>query len=81
MTVKELIDILSTADPNAVIVVSSDEEGNSYRYAHNIDATDLNCEGSWEVEIGLRKLTQEYIDRGYTDEDVLEDGTPCVVIW
>lgn len=38
MLVSELINSLKTKDPNAVVVISSDEEGNRYGVLYAIDA-------------------------------------------
>lgn len=43
MTVAEAIELLQRADPNAILLVSSDEEGNSYRRA-SIGGNETFCD-------------------------------------
>ena len=81
MTVKELKELLEQCNDDDVVVVSSDEEGNSYRKLSTVSADLYACEGSYNVEIGLRKLTPSLEEEGYSEEDVLEGGSPCVVLW
>lgn len=76
MKVKDLIKYLELANPNDIVVLSSDSEGNSYSVL-----------GGWsdeynfkDGEIGLRKLTKEMEDQGYSEEDVMK-GKPAIVLW
>ena len=81
LTASSLMEILKTVDPDAKIILSSDQEGNSYRLCWTI-STDHNCqETECEYEIGLKELTEEDRLAGYEDEDMLEDGESCVILW
>lgn len=75
MTVKELIEKLLTLDPNRVVVLSRDEEGNGFNELAHI----TNCSYR-KGEIGLEQLTAELRRQGYTEEDLME-GTPALVLW
>ena len=83
MKVKDLIKALKTADQNADVVMSSDEEGNSYRLA-KVDPSKgqvYEAVNSFEIEVAYAELTPELTKHGYTEEDTKPDGTPCIVIW
>ena len=77
MTVRELIEILSSMDPDRIIVLSDDDEGNGYRPAHCISD---NCAYK-DHEIGMESLSEKDRRAGYTEEDIMSDGHPCVVLW
>lgn len=78
MLVKELLDMLKDANPDAVVVLSSDSEGNSYSelsgYSDEYNFDEENA------EIGLKKLTAELKKQGYSKED-LKEGKDAVVLW
>ena len=77
MTVKELIKELKKLDQNRLVVISSDEEGNSFNEFYSLSTASYDKEAK---EIGLEELTDEDIAVGYEEEDVKE-GVPCVVLW
>lgn len=79
MTVRELQAILAKCNPNDIIVLSSDGEGNGYEMCYTV-STKYNYDSA-NKEIGLRQLTPEDIKLGYSDEDVNEGGVACVVLW
>lgn len=73
MTVKCLIAKLSKLDPNRLVVLSSDMEGNSFSpLAHIEKNLAFNAE---RAEIGVEKKI-----RGYDDEP-MTDGVPAVVLF
>lgn len=80
MIVKELIDILKECDPNSIVLVSEDPEGNGYMEASGV-SIDMVCTGTYRFEIGYKRLTSELAAAGYSEEDILEDGKDCVIIW
>ncbi len=77
MTVRELIGILSAMDQDRIIVLSEDQEGNGYRPAYSISD---NCAYK-DREIGMQSLSEDDRRWGYTDEDIMVDGEPCVCLW
>ena len=79
MTVRELIEFLNGVSPDCEVVISTDLEGNKYRPLYVI--RDGYNYGPEDCEIGLRSLTEEDIKAGYSEEDVLVDGTPCVILY
>jgi len=80
MTVKELIEQLSEMDPDRIVIVSKDSEGNGYSPLCDVATAVYIAETTWSGEIGLEELTEEDIQQGYDEEDVKE-GEPAVVLW
>lgn len=78
MKVKELLKLLKNANPDALVVLSRDSEGNGYSemggYSDEYNFDEENA------EIGLKKLTPALKKQGYSEED-LKDGTDAVVLW
>jgi hypothetical protein len=79
MKVKELIQQLKQEDPERVVLVSRDEEGNGFLELREL-GTSAGTNGGYEWEIGLEELTDELKKQGYSDEDVM-DGVPVLVLW
>jgi len=77
MTVKELINILQEMNPDEIVVLSGDSEGNRYSELSGL-SNEYNYSDS---EIGLRTLSEEDKKRGYSEEDIKTDGVPCVILW
>lgn len=76
MKVKELMEVLKGLDPDTVVVMSSDPEGNSFH-----EVTAVNPESGWDGDtVGLWELTKQDRDSGYTEEDVVNDRK-AVVLW
>ena len=79
MKASELAKIL-LENPDWDILMSIDPEGNGY---HLLDGIGENVyrEDRYECEIGYSKLTPKLESMGYSEEDVMEDGIPCYVLW
>jgi len=77
MKVSELIEILKSCNPDDVVVMSKDGEGNHYSRLHSAEMYYRFNDG----EIGLRELSELDRSHGYSDEDIMEDGVDCVVLW
>lgn len=73
--------LLKEQDPNALVVLSRDEEGNGFSELEDV-ATEMNFakDGS-DGCIGYRKLTPKLEKMGYTEDDIMEYGKPCIVLW
>jgi hypothetical protein len=76
MTVKELIDELQKMNPDDIVVLSGDSEGNDYQKLYSL-SDQYNYANR---EIGLKTLSEDDGKHGYTEEDLME-GQPCVVLW
>lgn len=81
MTVKELIEQLQKEDPNRLVVISVDEEGNYFAPVEEITTAAYDAEDEYGGNVGLEKLTPELIAEGYSDADVVDDGVPALVLW
>ena len=77
MTVKELNEQLKKCDPDSLVVMAIDEEGNGYSIFRDIWSENCNYK---DGEVGLSYLTDEHRKQGYTEEDIL-DGQPAIVLW
>lgn len=77
MKVRELIAQLMRCDPDAIVVLSRDSEGNGFQEARNVEPNmTFN-----EAEVWYRQLTPKMREQGYTDKDVCTDGQLAVVLW
>jgi hypothetical protein len=81
MTVQELIDQLKTLDPNALIILSKDAEGNEYSPCQEeVYPVRYEAVTSWYGNIGFSELTDQLIEEGYTEEDLV-DGVSAIVLY
>lgn len=80
MTVAELIEELKQQDPNRLVVMSKDAEGNSYSPLSALYIAAYCPDTTWSGQIGLEKLDDAYRAEGYTEEDVV-DGQPALVLY
>ena len=83
MKVSRLKELLAQCNDNDDIIMSSDSEGNSF---HPLSEEGVSIgvyawDGECYAEIGLRELTPELEKEGYSEDDVIEDGIPCIVLW
>lgn len=83
MKVKQLRELLAQCNDDDVIIMSSDSEGNSYHplSEEGVSVGVYAWDGEYEGDIGIRKLTPELEEAGYSEEDVMEDGISCIVLW
>lgn len=82
MTVADLIEELSKIDPDRVLIMQKDAEGNGYSPLHCIDGENVgyHADCTWAGDVSYETLTKELKDDGYSEEDVRAGGTPCVVL-
>lgn len=83
MTVRELIEVLQAMDPERLVVLQKDAEGNCYS---PIEGADDNAayaaEPPWFGEVGKQVLTRKDRDAGFGKEDLAPKGaTPCVILY
>jgi hypothetical protein len=79
MKISHLITKLKKLDPDALVVLSKDPEGNGFDICSDVvEGYKFDRE---EREIGLESLTEQAVEDGYSEEDVMEDGERCVVLW
>lgn len=81
MKVRELLSTLMDLPQDAIVVMSSDGEGNSYSPLSDVIRDHVYAaDSTWSGEIGFAKMTPELEADGYGEEDLL-DGVPCVVLY
>ena len=77
MRVSELIELLEDHNPEALVIMAGDPEGNDYY------TTPVTVDGplyiNEEGEVGFNSITPELEEQGYTDEDLII-GEECVVL-
>lgn len=78
MTVKELIALLSALDPDRIVILQRDPEGNGYAPLDGVD--DNTVWQAEDSEARVQTLTSELKARGFTLEDV-GDGVPSVILY
>lgn len=79
MKVKDLIKLLSEQDPESVVVMSRDPEGNGFRELY-----DLETNAKWHAkdkETSVRVLTPKLIRCGFSEEDLRDGGVPAIVLY
>lgn len=81
MKVKDLIEVLKGVDPERVVVLSCDEEGNRYNVLSDYDTESLFVL-DWH-EIYPEKITEEMKADGWDNDDLYsgDDGVKAVVLW
>ena len=84
MTVGELIKILEGTDPNRLVVISGDAEGNKFSPMDDGFSDMMYLpESKWSGTIGFAKLTAELRADGWEEDDLMThpDAVPCCVFW
>ncbi|MCP6727326.1 MAG: hypothetical protein KJI69_04955 [Patescibacteria group bacterium] len=79
MKVKDLIKELQEVDPERMLIMSSDAEGNSHSPLYSISEGAYLADSTYSGEYGLEKLTNEDIEYGYTIEDLI-DGEKAICL-
>lgn len=80
MKVKKLIKLLQACDPERIVVMASDSEGNGYSPLADISSAAYRAETTWSGEVGLETLTELDRKKGYSEEDVIDDGKPAIIL-
>ena len=80
MTVAELIRLLSGFEPDRIVVMAKDAEGNNYSPLHGMWAGKYRAETTWYGPVGLEGIDEEMMQQGYTDEDVMTDGEKALIL-
>jgi len=77
MKVKDLIAQLQEANPEAIVIVSRDAEGNDFSPLAEVCYGNDNYD---DGDVGLDHLTPELEKQGCTEDDLIE-GEEAVVLW
>ncbi len=83
MTVKELRDALAGYPDDMLVICLKDGEGNGYSPLAGVDGENNSyvADTTWSGEVGLTVLTEADVLIGYEEEDVAEDGIPCLLLY
>jgi len=81
MTVKELIEELKELDGDRIVIMSKDGEGNGFSPLADVECSAYIADTTWSGEVHIEELTPGLIEKGYTEDDVREDGKKAVVLW
>ena len=79
LTVGALKELLKGVSDETLIVAAIDPEGNAYRpladhtLGYNYDEDSM--------EIGLTSLDEDAEGAGFSEDDVMEGGEPCIIFW
>lgn len=80
MTVKELIEALSKEDPNRIVVMSRDAEGNGCSPLADWWSGAYRADTSYSGEVGLEKLDETSKLAWHSEEDVVVGGRPAIIL-
>jgi len=75
MLVIDLIHILAAQDPHSLVLLSSDSEGNELNDLYGLEAGSFK-----DGKFGLKELTDDLENLGYTEADVV-NGQDVVVLF
>jgi hypothetical protein len=80
MKVKELIELLQREDPERLVVVSRDAEGNGFSVLGGVERSRFDTK---ERQSGIDTLTPELAKQGFGPEDVMEgpNVVRSVTLW
>lgn len=79
MTVKELIEQLKKEDPDRLVILQKDSEGNGYSPFYDLYTGSYEAESTWGGHVGLEELTEEDIKHGYGEGDVV-NGEKALIL-
>lgn len=79
MTVQELIKELQEQDPNRIVILQRDGEGNGFSPLSCAWAGIYRAETPWHGEIGLETLTESDKENGFSELDLIV-GVPALIL-
>jgi hypothetical protein len=80
MNVKELIELLEKEDPERLVILQGDSEGNSFLPILNIWIGAYKEYSEYDGDAKVEKLTESMQARDHTIEDVIKDGVPALIL-
>lgn len=83
MTVRDLMTELAKHDPDALVVMFKDGEGNNVSPLYEATAGHYVPDTAWTGDIVFLTLTDELRELGYAEKDAYdgEDAQPAVCLW
>jgi len=82
MKVKKLIEILKKCDPERIVILSKDEEGNSFSPLSTVQMKNCNYNPitTWYGEVGFEYLTAGDKKAGYNESNIIK-GKKAILLW
>lgn len=80
LTVAQLIKKLQEQDPNRTVIMARDAEGNDYSPLYTVYPAAYRPITTYNGYVGLEELTEEFEKHGWTEEDVVTDGEPALIL-
>jgi hypothetical protein len=80
MKVGELIELLQKEDPNRLVIIQKDGEGNGYSPLSDYMLMAYKAENTWSGHIGFEELTQDLYDQGYGEDDIITNGEKALIL-
>lgn len=80
MKVKDLIKELKKVDPERLVIMARDGEGNSYTPLAGFWEGKYRPESTYSGEVGMERLTELDKKHGYTQEDVMRGGKKAIIL-
>jgi hypothetical protein len=80
MNVKEFIELLQKEDPERLVILQGDSEGNNFSPILDIWTGAYKAYSEYDGDAKAEKLTESMRVRGYTIEDVITDGVPALIL-
>lgn len=77
--VSELIKELQSVDPDRIVIMSRDGEGNDYSPLASTWEGAYLAKSTYHGKAGLERLTDEFVKAGYSDEDIV-NGNPAIIL-
>lgn len=83
MNVAQLKSELEGLPDDMLVVMSRDSEGNGFGPLAAIETNSrYQAHNGWSGEVGLKEITPDLKERGYTEEDLAPaSASECVVLW
>lgn len=83
MTVRELIEELQKMDPERIVILQKDAEGNGYSPCDGVDDNAAyEPDSTWSGDVKRQTLDDDDRKAGFGEEDLAGEGAqPCVVLW
>ena len=80
MKVKDLIKLLRLEDPDRIVVMSKDPEGNNFSPLWEASTCAYRADNTWSGEIHPEVLTEDLRKQGWNEEDI-KGGEKALCLW
>jgi hypothetical protein len=83
MKISELVEILLRHNPDDLVVLAKDSEGNGFSPLSSVTPCVYVAETTWMGETFIRELTDDLIEQGWSGDDLYDgdDGVNAVELW